>query len=723
MNKKLFLILILPVLALVGAWFLRGAFATSNPHQWTDGLMGYWPFDGQYTTSTNGTRDVSNNGNWGTFVGEVKPISGISGQALFFDGVDDYVNMGNNASLDITNAITLEAWIKPTETRWNWIVGKSWNAYFITAETNNTLRFRVYVDGDERNFYSIATIPLNTFTHVVATYSADTRTQKIYLNGLLSREQTLAGLNSYTIGTNASDARIGIYTTGEGAFKGAIDEVRIYSRALGADEVKQHYDQTKRNFVLNASNPNTWTTGLVGYWNFDGPNTTSTDGTRDASGNNNWGALANGVKPIPGISGQALYFDGSNDKVTVADADNLDFGTGDFSVECWFKAQNNTLTKTLVEKSNSQSLTDVNNMGWWLYVEAAGDIRFYIKDAANNYARPITAPIYEDDIWHHVVAKRESNLLSIWVDGISKATANSANVTGTLNNTFAVGIGQSVTESIRVMLGNIDEVRLYNRALSADEIKQHYDQTKRNFIIDSSNPHTWTDGLMGYWPFDGQYTTSTNGTRDVSNNGNWGTFSGGVKPTAGISGQALFFDGVNDYVDVGSGASLDISGSFSLEAWIKPNVVLSTMSSYAMIIGRVGSLNNTGYYLTNVGNAGTANDGKLYIGFYDTTDHLGRVVVVTRANIVGVNEWAHLVGTYDKDGKTLKIYLNGILNNTANQASSYDVGLADKSCKIGGLGTSNWWNGFIDEVRIYSRALSADEVKQHYEQTRRNIGL
>lgn len=96
-------------------------------------------------------------------------------------------------------------------------------------------------------------------------------------------------------------------------------------------------------------------------------------------------------------------------------------------------------------------------------------------------------------------------------------------------------------------------------------------------VLATSNPHTWTNGLVGYWSFDGRYTTSTAGTRDVSNNSNWGTFSGGVKPVGGISGQALSFDGVDDYIDAGNGASLNFgTGDFSIEAWAYPTGTAGT---------------------------------------------------------------------------------------------------------------------------------------------------
>ncbi|MDD2801664.1 MAG: hypothetical protein PHE96_09425, partial [Methylococcales bacterium] len=91
MDKKIIIIFGVVIALAIAGYFIYSAFATSNPHSWTNGLVGYWSFDGQYTTSTDGTKDVSGNGNWGTFNGGVKVAGGVSGQAVFLDGGDDYV--------------------------------------------------------------------------------------------------------------------------------------------------------------------------------------------------------------------------------------------------------------------------------------------------------------------------------------------------------------------------------------------------------------------------------------------------------------------------------------------------------------------------------------------------------------------------------------------------------------------------------------------------------
>jgi hypothetical protein len=108
MTKKIIIINVLIILVGVGG----GVYTASNQHSWTDGLVDYWSFDDPMTTFTDEIRDVSENNNWGTFSGGIKPVGGIFGQALSFDMVDDYVDCWDDESSQITDNLTTEAWVK-----------------------------------------------------------------------------------------------------------------------------------------------------------------------------------------------------------------------------------------------------------------------------------------------------------------------------------------------------------------------------------------------------------------------------------------------------------------------------------------------------------------------------------------------------------------------------------------------------------------------------------
>ena len=174
---------------------------------------------------------------------------------LQFDGVDDYVNCGNDVSLKPIDGLTLEAWVyfKSNTARQTIIDDSSYDAYSLIVYHGSpgTLRFWLNYHGGDMD----TTVPsLNEWHHVVATYDRTlaSANMKIYIDAVFVK-----GRNSTTVlPQTASNVYIGYTTWGSGySFDGLIDEVRIYNRALSAAEVKASYQGQTVD-----------TTGLVGEW-------------------------------------------------------------------------------------------------------------------------------------------------------------------------------------------------------------------------------------------------------------------------------------------------------------------------------------------------------------------------------------------------------------------------------------------------------------------------
>jgi len=190
--------------------------------------------------------DMSGRGNHGIVYGAGTPPPATP-QALgyLFDGVDDYVDAGNGASLrDTLLGITVEAWIYPTN-----YTGHTSNQWVIVSKfTYPTLGWWFHLrNGGDVNFNTLdgavhytvtsVTIPLNQWSHVVGWSNGITN--KIYINGI---ERASAASGTLT----ASNANLRIAaTTTDYIFQGTIDEVRIFNRALSATEIKRLYDRTK----------------------------------------------------------------------------------------------------------------------------------------------------------------------------------------------------------------------------------------------------------------------------------------------------------------------------------------------------------------------------------------------------------------------------------------------------------------------------------------------
>ncbi len=191
-------------------------------------LVGYWKFDEGTGTTAQDSSTYRNNGN----IQGATWITGKTGQALQFDGASNGVIVADSDSLDLTNAITVEAWVNPASVNgWRSILMKDPSAYWMYANRiGGTPSFGVYTTTYKR-VDGLTALPLNTWTHVAGTY--DGATQKIYINGNLVASAPLTG----TIITTTDVLGIGKNNAGE-YFQGILDEVKIYNRALSQQEIR-----------------------------------------------------------------------------------------------------------------------------------------------------------------------------------------------------------------------------------------------------------------------------------------------------------------------------------------------------------------------------------------------------------------------------------------------------------------------------------------------------
>jgi hypothetical protein len=197
------------------------------------GLVAGWSFD---AGSGSTVADASGNGNTGTISGATW-TAGKYGGALAFNGTSARVSVPASASLGLSSAMTLMAWIEPTATQsgWRTIMQRETNAYFLNASNTASMRpsgggtfggSTTYVGGPTAN-------PVNAWTHVAVTY--DGSTLRLYVNGT----QVSTGAASGTIQSSTSPLWIGGNNPYGEYFQGLIDEARVYNRALSATEVQQ----------------------------------------------------------------------------------------------------------------------------------------------------------------------------------------------------------------------------------------------------------------------------------------------------------------------------------------------------------------------------------------------------------------------------------------------------------------------------------------------------
>lgn len=207
-----------------------------------------------------------------------------------------------------------------------------------------------------------------------------------------------------------------------------------------------------------------------------------------------------------------------------------------------------------------------------------------------------------------------------------------------------------------------------------------------------------SSGLVGYWPFDEASGTTAS---DASGGNHPGTLVGGPVWTAGKFGNAVSFDGVDDYVNIPDPNLIEGSSELSVSVWAASNVTLTDNSRGIVAQARGGGGDNMLLQLRSTDN----------IAFEVNTG--GTVRTDANADIADTG-WHHYVGVYT--GNRVLLYVDGVLQ-TNQPAQSGAVIASTNPLTIGTYDSGRNWAGVIDEVRIYNRALSATDIQDLYNLT------
>ena len=473
-------------------------------------------YGGSGTTWT----DISGNSRNATLTSAVSATYDKDNGGYFeFTAASVGVTVPHDTAFNSSTDITLECWVKRDDTTEDTIINKGddgTNSWFLMYNPSNGYYYYNYATGGG---VKSGTSGLSTgqWEHVVVTRNSS-GTPKIYVNG---EDKSIAvGTANSTSTTDTGSLSIGganLYTaTGHGAFDGKIGAVRIYSKELSASEIGQNY-RHGRDYIY---------TDLIDDTDLElhlDPTSYSGSGTTWTSDAGNNGTISGATYDQE--LGDWFSFDGSNDKITIANQSAF-HSTNSFTYELWVR-KNNT-GEDLVLKLGSHPtyyLIYNNSIGYWFL------------DYTSSTTRQTRTGSVSDTIgkWTHVCVVHDPSVApKIYVNGVYMSTMNISGSGGTSGSRDLLLGDNHSPAGWSNWDGDIGQVRFYSSALSADEVMQNFNFTKNNYP--NSNHGTITGATWNSYYFDFERSSSNN-------------------------------------VTISDSSSLDISGDITLSAWINEESV------------------------------------------------------------------------------------------------------------------------------------------------------
>ena len=611
-------------------------------------LVGWWKLD-----ETEGTTAFDSAGtNHGTLNGNPVWTTGQITGALAFDGTDDYVDCGNNTSLDITGSTSILAWVKfNSVSGYQTILAKRGGAsdsisnYALRTNTNK-LEF-YYKSGSTWHIYATSNANLSTgnWYHIAVTFTYGTGSSiKCYRNGVPLTGSWTSGNGNAPAITNTNPLTIGALTNDE-RINGIIDDVRIYNRALTATEVMAIYLAGK------AFNPNPG----VAAANIDTESVLT------------WSAGLGAVEHDVYLGTSFADVNSSTTPVTTttADVNSYDPGTLNYGTTYYWRIDE--FDGAVMVKGNIWSFTTLSG-------KASNPSP---SNAAGNIAPDITlswsAATYATS--HDVYFGTSSSEVDSSTTPV--ATTSSASYDpGTLN--------YSTTYYWR-----IDE---FDGAV-----------TVKGDIWSFTTCTQAGPGCVGWWKLD-----ETSGTTAYDSAlTNHGTLNGNPVWTSGQIDGALQLDGTGDYINVPHNAVLNMPSAITITAWIQLNSLTRAHIVTKQPSGTAGS-NYPGNYEFDVDQSTGC------LQFLHQTSTGKTYSTYASTGTVTIGNWYHVTVTLAAGGNVC-FYINGSPAGFSAQSGAFGI-LTPQPVRIGiRKDSTSGFNGIIDDVRIYNRALSDAEVLQIYQ--------
>jgi len=430
---------------------------TSNAYASDEGMVLHLKFDQDAT-------DSSGNSNNGTCLGNITYEDGVFGSAAVFDG-ESYIEVKDSDTLDLQTSFTISLWAYK-EYNYAKFVPYVWkdkqnntgfSPYMLYDHWLNCPN--VFLHGKDLNQFSMSGTMLDICQWNLITITYDGSEVCMYQNGKLNIKKSATGIPNITNG----NLNIGLYSDRKVYFNGKMDDLRIYSKTLTADEVKALYNSGYENNPTLLEKEE----AIVAHYEFEG-------NYEDSSIFKNNGELlseSDSVAFVPAIAGQGIRL-GEGSYIEVKDHESLNMEK-EFTVSSWMKKDTDD-TMPIIYRLNSSMNSNPNTLDYCLTARTSMiDFVYqpFISNTSSKSSRLISKSKYTG-LWMHVALTCDGKELRWYVDGklAKKEDAGKLEVANA-NGTLMIGTDGKIFFS-----GVLDELKLYNYALTADEVKEEYNR-------------------------------------------------------------------------------------------------------------------------------------------------------------------------------------------------------------------------------------------------------
>ena len=409
----------------------------------------------------NATTSIPNNTYPGT-ASNITYTTGKFGDAAVFNGSNSLITIANNAVFNFTTPTSMSVWVNRNTTNREFIIDKGngssgsygWQFEFNVSEyvfqLNNTV-------GGIMDLRAAAS-GTGSWEHIVVTYDSN-QVGKIYLNGVLKATDTMAGTASF----NTNGVTIGTYSLAPSGYRfdGKLDQIRFFNTALPQSAITALYNETattatSASIDYQAANPNS-----TAYYKM-------VDAT-DQLGNYN-GTATNVNFNTEGKFGFAGAFNGSSSLITIPSGLNKN---NNFSWSFWINFNALTLySSTIVLQDTYRNLIDLDGAPGGS--SGAGSLHFYDGVSLSSPAGTVTT-----GTWYHVVITKSSSTgRKMYVNNAVVASDSSTTNSISGGGQNMIGAYNSGSSTALYLNGKIDQIRIYDSAISAADVSTLYKEVE-----------------------------------------------------------------------------------------------------------------------------------------------------------------------------------------------------------------------------------------------------